>query len=207
MWNEYDWRQNSGSSINTLADGNEAFSYLPLWVILCYCCSFAEVTSLWDPVTVVHQAPLSTISQSLPKFMSIESVMLSNHISSSASPFSFCLQPFPASGSFPVSWFFKSNGQCIWSSATVLPMNIQGWFPLGLTRLTSLLSKRLSTSQFKSINSLVLSLLYGPTLTSVHDYWKNHSFDLYGPLSAKWSLLFNMLPWFVVAFLPRSSVF
>ena len=144
MWNEYDWRQSSGSNTNTLADGKEAFSYLPLWVILCYCCSFTEVTSLWDPMTVVHQAPLSTISQSLPKFMSIELVMLSNHISSSAAPFSVCLQPFPASGSFPMSWFFKSNGQRIWSSATVLPMNIQGWFPLRLTGSISLQSKGLS---------------------------------------------------------------
>ena len=67
------------------------------------------------------------------------------------------------------------------ASASVLPMNIQNWFPLGLTGLISLQSKGLSesspTSQFKSINSLALSFLYGLTLTSIHDYWKNHSFD------------------------------
>ena len=64
-------------------------------------------------------------------------------------------------------------------------MNIQGFFPLRLIGLISLQSKGLSgvfsTPQFESINSLVLSLLYGPTLISVHDYWKkNHSFDYTG---------------------------
>ena len=73
---------------------------------------------LWDRMTAVCQAPLSTISRSLPKFMSVESVILSNHISSSASPFSFCLQPFPASGSFPMSWLFSSSGQNIGASAS-----------------------------------------------------------------------------------------
>ena len=66
-------------------------------------------------------------------------------ISSSVLPFS-CLQSFPASGSFPVSWLFASGGQNIGASASasVLPMNIQGWIPLGLTSLISLLSKGLS---------------------------------------------------------------
>ena len=67
-------------------------------------------------------------------------------ISSSVVPFSFCLQSFPASGSFPVSQFFTSGGQKIGvsASASVLPMNIQGWFPLGLNGLISLQSKGLS---------------------------------------------------------------
>ena len=64
-------------------------------------------------------------------------------ISSSAAPFSFRLQSFPASGSFPMSRLFASGGQSIGASASVLPMNIQGWFPLGLTGLISLLSKGL----------------------------------------------------------------
>ena len=59
-------------------------------------------------------------------------------------PFSSCLQSFPASGSFPMSQFFTSGGQSIGASASVLPMNIQDWFPLGLTRLFSLQSKGLS---------------------------------------------------------------
>ena len=66
-------------------------------------------------------------------------------ISSSVSPFSSCPQSFPVSESFPISWFFTSGGQSIASvSASVLPMNIQGWFPLGLTGLIPLLSKGLS---------------------------------------------------------------
>ena len=64
-------------------------------------------------------------------------------ISSSATPFSFCLQPFPASGSFPMSWLFTSGCQAS-ASASVFPVNIQDWFPLGLTGLISLLSKGLS---------------------------------------------------------------
>ena len=62
-------------------------------------------------------------------------------------------------------------------STSVLPMNIQDWFPLGWTGWISLLSRGLSTPQFKSVNSLALSFLYGPTLTSIHDHWKNHRFD------------------------------
>ena len=104
-------------------------------------------------------------------------------ISSSVSPFSSCLQPFLASGSFPVSQFFTSGGQNtgVSSSAAVLPMNIQEWFPLTFIGLISLQSKGLSrissTLQFKSIHSLALSFLYSSNLTSIHDYRKNHSFD------------------------------
>ena len=64
-------------------------------------------------------------------------------LSSSVILFSSCLQSFPASGSFPLSQFFASGGQSIGVSAStsVLPMYIQGWFPIGLTSLTALLSK------------------------------------------------------------------
>ena len=78
---------------------------------------------------------------------------------------------------------FTSGALNIGASASpvVLPMNIQGWFPLRLTDLISLLSKgrsRVFTApQFESINSLALNLFYGPTLMSIHDYWKKHSFD------------------------------
>ena len=103
-------------------------------------------------------------------------------ISSSVIPFSSHLQSFPASGSFPTSQFFASGGQSIGvsASASVLPMNIQDWFPLGL--VGSPCSPRdcqesFPTAEFKSIVSPALSFLYSPTLTSRHDYWKNHSFD------------------------------
>ena len=104
-------------------------------------------------------------------------------ISSSFIPFSSHLQSFPASGSFPMSQFFTSGGQSIGvsASASVLPMDIQDWFPLGLTGWISLQSRDSQesspTPKFKSINSLALSFLYSPTLTSVHDYWKNHSLE------------------------------
>ena len=104
-------------------------------------------------------------------------------ISSSVVPFFSSLQSFPASGSFPMSWFFTSGGQStgVSASASVPPMNIQDWFPLGWTSWIFLQSKGLSraspTPQFKSFSSLALSFLYSPTLTSIHDHWKNHSLD------------------------------
>ena len=88
------------------------------------------------PWIAARQASLSfTNSWSLLKLMSIELVMSSNYLSSVV-PFSSHLQPFPASGSFPMSQFFASGGQNIGVSvsASVLPMNIQAWFPLGLAR-------------------------------------------------------------------------
>ena len=132
-------------------------------------------------------------------------------ISSSVIPFS-CLQSFPATGCFPMSHFFASGGQSIGVSAStaVLPMNSQDWFPLGSTGLISLQSKDSQGSspapQFKSINSSVLSFLYGPALTSIHAYCKNHSFDSRWTFVGKvMSLLYNMLSRFVIAFLPRSK--
>ena len=96
--------------------------------------------------TAAHQASLSfTISRSLFKVMSIESVMPSNQFIL-CHCFTSCLQSFPASGSFPMSWLFASGDQSIGAaaSASVLLMNIQGWFPLGLTSLFSLQTKGLS---------------------------------------------------------------
>ena len=104
-------------------------------------------------------------------------------ISSSAVSISSHLQFCPASGSFPMSQFFASGGQGIGVSASpsALPMNVQDWFPLGLTSWITLQFKGLSRvflqQQFKTINYSVFSFLYDPTLTSIHDYWKNHSFD------------------------------
>ena len=129
------------------------------------------------PWTAACQASLSiNISLSLLKLVSIESVMPSNHLilCHPSSP-----QSFPASGSFPMSSLFVSGGQSIDASASVLPMNIQDWFPLRLTGLISLLFKGLSrvfNNTIESISSAV-RLLYGPTLTSIHDYWKKYSFD------------------------------
>ena len=104
-------------------------------------------------------------------------------ISSSVDPFSSCPQSIPASGSFPMSQFFASGSQSIGAlaSASVLLMNIWDWFPLGLTSLISLQSKGLSSvlsnTTVQTHQFLALSLLYGPTLTPIHNYWKNYSFD------------------------------
>ena len=98
------------------------------------------------PWTAARQASLSiTNSRSLLKLMPIKLVIDHPTISSSVIPFSSCLQSFPASGSFPMSQFFISDGQSIGvsASASILPMNIQGWFPLGLIGWMSLQSKGL----------------------------------------------------------------
>ena len=132
------------------------------------------------PRTTPHQASLSiTNSWSLLKLMS--SWWCHPTISSSVVPFSSCLQSFPVSGSFPMSQFFISGGQSIGASAStsVLPVKIQKWFPLLVwTPCNPRDSQESSpTPQFKSINSLALSFAYSPTLTSIHDYWKNHRFN------------------------------
>ena len=104
-------------------------------------------------------------------------------ISSSAVPFSSCHQSLPASGPFSMNQIFAWGGQStgVSASALVLPMNTQDWAPLGWTGWISLQSKGLSrvfsNIPFKSITSLALNFLYSPTLTSIHDHWKNHSFD------------------------------
>ena len=104
-------------------------------------------------------------------------------ISSSVIPFSSRLQSFPASGSFQMSQFFASGDQSIRASnsAPVLPVNIQDWFPLGLTGWISLQSKGLSrvfsNTTVQKHQFLVLSFLYSPTLTFIHDHWKNQSLD------------------------------
>ena len=98
--------------------------------LVCCCCSDAKsCLTLCNQGTAAQQAPLSSLS---PRICS-DSCPLSQWcyltISSSAAPFPFCLQSFPASWSFPVSQLFTSGGQSIGDSASVLPMNIQGWFP------------------------------------------------------------------------------
>ena len=104
-------------------------------------------------------------------------------ISASVTPFSFCPQSFPGSGSFQMTQLFAWGGQSIGvsASASVLPMNTHDWSPLGWIGWISLQSKGSQesspTPQFKSINFSVLSFLHSPTLTSIHYHWKNHSLN------------------------------
>ena len=104
-------------------------------------------------------------------------------ISSSVIPFSSCLQSYPVSGSFPLSRLFASDGQSIGASASTsgLPVNIQDWVPWGLASLLSFQSERLSrvfsSTTVQKHEFFCTQPSYGPTLTSIHDYFKNHSFD------------------------------
>ena len=134
------------------------------------------------PGRPVHQQLLGLL-----KLVSIESAIPSNHLIL-CHPLSSPLLSFPASLSFPMSQLFASGGQSIRvsASASALPMNIQDWFPFRWTGWISLLSKGLSRvfssstiqkHQFFGAHPLVLSLFYGPALTSINGYWKNHSFD------------------------------
>ena len=139
------------------------------------------------PWTAAHQVSLSptprAYSNSCPSHRWCHPA-----ISSSVVPFSH-LQSFPASGSFPVSQFFASDDQSIGASASasVLPMNRMDWLDLLAVQgtLKSLLQHHSSKASIlkkknqkkKSINSSALGFLFGPTLTSILDYWKNHSLD------------------------------
>ena len=133
-------------------------------------------------------------------------------ISSSVIPFSSHVQSFPVLGYFQMSQFFTSGGQSIGVSvpASVLPMNIQDWFPLGWTGWISLQSKWLSSLlQHHSSKSSILwhSAFFMVHLsTSIHDHWKNCSFLTRWTFVCKvMSLLLNMPSRLVIAFLPRSK--
>ena len=129
------------------------------------------------PWTAAHQASLSlTVTRSCSNSCPL-SWWCHPTISSSVTPFSFCPQSFPASESFPVSWFFTSCDQSIGASASVLPTNIQGSFPLGLTGLISLLSKGLSRVFF-STTIQKCSAFFTRQLSHLYTTTgKNHSFD------------------------------
>ena len=131
-------------------------------------------------------------------------------ISSSVVPSSSCLQSFPASRSFPMSQLFTSDSQSIGASASasVLPMNIQGWFPLGLSDLISccLRDSQESTPapQFESINFSALLLM----VQLLHLYMttrKTIAFTRWTFVSKVMTLLFNMLSRFVITFLQRKK--
>ena len=110
----------------------------------CCCCSVTKLRPTLWPHGLKHQGPCPSLlsgvcSNSCPLIPWCHPTILS-----SITLFSSFPQSFPASGSFPMSWLFKWGGQNIRASASVLPMNIQDWFPLGLTGLIPLLSKGFS---------------------------------------------------------------
>ena len=143
-----------------------------------------------------HQARLySTITWSLLKFTSTESVMLSHHL--------ILCCPLLLLPSIFSSIKVIRIGTSV--SASGLLMSIQGWFPLGLTVWSPCFPSDSQESspqpQFESTNSLAFCLLYCPTLMPIHDYWKGHSLD-YRDL---FNLKFNMLSRFIITSAPRSN--
>ena len=160
------------------------------------------------PWTAACQASLSfTNLWSLLKLMSIEPIQPSHPLSPY---FSSCPQSFSASGSFLKSQLFTSGDQSIGASASVsvFPINIQDWFPLGLTGLISLLSKGLSRVFFSTTVKKHQFFGVQPSLWSsshIHTYGKTIALTIRIYVGEVMSLLFNMLSKFVRAFLPRSK--
>ena len=150
------------------------------------CCSITQsCPTFWNPMDC--STPGFPALHSLTEFAQthvhwVGDAIQSSYPLSSPSPPAFNLS-FPPSGPFLMSQLFTSGGHSIVTSASasVLPMNVKGWFPLGLTGLTSLLSKGLSrifssTTVWKH-QFFGTQLFYCPALTSVHDNWIKHSFD------------------------------
>ena len=154
--------------------------------------------------------PVLHCYQSLLKLISIELVMPSNHLIFCC-PLLLLSSIFPSIRVFSSELAFHIRWPEYWSFSISLSNEYSGliffridWFDLLTVRDSQESSP---TPQFKSINSSALSLLYGPTLTSIHDYWKNHSFDSHTFVCKVMSLLLNMLSRLVTAFLQGASVF
>ena len=145
--------------------------------------SFSHVWLFTTPWAAAHQLSLSlTISWSLPKFMSNELVMPSNHLIF-CHPLLLLLSIFPNISVISKQLVLPIRWPKYWNfSLSISPPNdFQKWFPLKWLVLSPCCPRDSQessvTPQFKSINSLALSIPYGPTLTSIHDYCKNRSFD------------------------------
>ena len=138
--------------------------------------------SLWPHELQHTRAPCPSLTPRFHPNPCLLSQWCHPTISFSVIPFSSCSQSFPASGSFQLSPLCASGGQSVGVSASksVLPKNTQDW-SLGWTGWISLQSKGLSrvfsNTTVQKRNSSALSFLHSPTLTSIHDHWKNHSLD------------------------------
>ena len=149
-------------------------AYTTITGLCCDCCSVPKLCpTLCDPMD--YSTPGLPVHHQLPKFTQTYAHWVGDvihpTISSSVIPFSSCLQSFSASGSFQISQFFTSGGQSTGASAStsVLPLNIQAWFPLGLTDLISLLSKALSRIFSSSTTQKHQFIGTQPSL-----WWKSH---------------------------------
>ena len=177
--------------------------------------SLSHIWLFVTPWTAASQAPVSfTVSWSLLQFMSIELVMLSNHLILGR-PFLLLPSIIPSITFFSnelalcIRWP-KLGGQKFWSFS-ISPCNEYSglisfridWFDL--LEVQGILNKSSAAPQFESINFSMLSLPYSPTLTCTHDCWKDHSFDYMDLVCSVLSVFLNMLSRFVIAFLPRSK--
>ena len=181
-----------------------------LILICCYCsvtksCPFSATSWM-----AARQASLSsTIPGSLLKSCPLSQWCYLT-ISSSAAPYSFAFS-LSQHQSFPMSWVFITGSQSIGTSASAsVLMNIQGWFPFGLTSLISLPGTLKSLLQHHSSKALILwhSAFFMVQLTSIHNYWKNYiALTIWTFVGKVMSLLFKMLSRFVITFLPRSKHF
>ena len=191
--------------------------YFSLWLrgdpnLLICCCSVTKLYPvLCNPMN--YNTPGFFVFHYLPEFAQTHVYWVSDAFQPPhpLSTLSSCPQSSPASGSIPTGKLFESGDQSIGASASepVLPMNIQDWFPLVLTGLI-FFSPRDSqesspTPQFKSINSLVLSLLFVQLSHPHMTTGKNIALTRAAFVGKVKSLLFNMLSRFVIAFLPRSK--
>ena len=169
-------------SIHVGANGRFHFLSVQFISVAQLCPTLCDPMDCSTPDLPVHHQ-LSELVQTLIHWVSDEHPTISSFVI----PFSSHIQSFPAAGSFQMSQFFASGSQRIGASASasVLPKNIQDWFPLGLTGFISLQSKGLSRvfswekTQFESISSSVISLLYSLALISVHDYWKTTALTIW----------------------------
>ena len=172
--------------------------------------SLSHVQLFVTPWTVAHQASLSfTISRVCSNACPL-SWWCHPTISSSVTPFSFCLQSFPASGSFPMSWLFALGSQSIGASASasVLLMNIQGWFPLALIGLLSVQGTVKNLLQHHSLKASVLwySAFFMVQLSHLYiTIRKTIALTRWAFVGKVMSLLYNMLFRFVTAFIPKSK--
>ena len=152
--------------------------------LICSCCCSVSKScpTLCNPTPAACQSPLSFISPGVSSNSCLLSQWCHPTISSSVVAFSSCLQSFPASRSFQMSQFFTSGAKVLelhlqhesfqWKFRVDFLQDWLIWSPCARNSRESS-----PTPQFKRINSWVLSLLYGPPLTSLHDYWKKRSFD------------------------------
>ena len=198
------------------------FSQLFIKTLPGFCCLVAQsCLTPCDPINFsMPRFPVRPHPLKLAQTHSIELLIPSNH-PILCHAFCSCLQYFPGSGflfvcllfvCFPVSWLFSSGGQSTGASASVLPLNIQGWFPLGLTGWISLqpkgLSRVFSILQHDSSKRSVLQHSAFFMVQLLHLYLtigKTIALTLWTFVGKVMSLSFNTLPSFVTTFLPSSK--